>query len=83
MAQADGLDALQGLHQDLLAFCDNRLHDIDRLVGELKSRIDEFRALLDHKQRNDQSRKQLIQGIAQITPIGARETNTSYRDSGS
>lgn len=61
MAQVDSLDALQGLHQDLLAFSDNRLNDIDRLVGELRNRIDEFRALLDHKRKNDQSRRQLSQ----------------------
>ncbi|TID18729.1 hypothetical protein E2P81_ATG05711 [Venturia nashicola] len=59
MAEEDTLDALQGLHRDLLAFCENRLQDIDRLVQELEGRIDEFRALLDKKPKNDKSRQEI------------------------
>lgn len=59
MAEEDTLDALQGLHRDLLAFGENRLQDIDRLVEELEGRIDEFRALLDKKPKNDHSRQQI------------------------
>jgi nuclear pore complex protein Nup205 len=62
MAEADSLEALQGLHRDLLAFCENRLQDIDRLVEELESRIEEFRGLLDKKPKAEQSRRQLSQG---------------------
>jgi nuclear pore complex protein Nup205 len=61
MAEADSLDALQGLHQDLLAFRDNRLQDIDRLVDELKKRIEEFRGLLDRKPKSNESRQKLSQ----------------------
>jgi nuclear pore complex protein Nup205 len=70
MAEADSLDALQGLHQDLLAFRDNRLHDIDRLVDELKSRIEEFRGLLDRKPKNNESRQKL--GQSRHRPIEVR-----------
>lgn len=59
MAEEDTLDALQGLHRDLLAFCENRLQDIDRLVEELEGRIDDFRALLDKKPKNDTSRQEI------------------------
>lgn len=62
MAEADSLDTLEGLHQDLLAYCDNhRLENIDRLSHELNSRIDEFRQLLDRKPKNDQSRRKLAE----------------------
>lgn len=62
MAEEDGLQALQGLHSDLEAYCGNRLRDIDRLVGELESRIDEFRELLDHKTKSEASRRRLLEG---------------------
>jgi hypothetical protein len=67
MAEEDTLNALQGLHRDLLAFCENRLHDIDRLVEELDGRIEEFRELLDKNPKSDQSRQKLSQGK---TPYG-------------
>ena len=63
MAEDDGLLALQGLHSDLLAFSENRLQDIDRLVTELDSRIDEFRQLLDKKSKSETSRKKLGEGM--------------------
>jgi nuclear pore complex protein Nup205 len=69
MADDDTLDALQGLHRDLLAFCENRLQDIDRLVEELEGRIDEFRGLLDKKPKNDQSRQQLSKSRTSLITI--------------
>jgi nuclear pore complex protein Nup205 len=62
MAEEDGLLALQGLHSDLLAFSENRLQDIERLVNELDNRIEEFRALLDKKSKADASRRKLGEG---------------------
>jgi hypothetical protein len=62
MAEEDGLLALQGLHSDLLAFSENRLQDIERLVNELDSRVEEFRSLLDKKGKADASRKRLNEG---------------------
>jgi nuclear pore complex protein Nup205 len=63
MAEVDGLLALQGLHSDLLAFSENRLQDIERLVNELDGRIEEFRALLDKQGKADASRRKLSEGI--------------------
>lgn len=68
MAEEDGLLALQGLHSDLVAFSENRLQDIERLVNELDSRIEEFRALLDKKGKADASRKQLQDGMYRSPP---------------
>ena len=62
MADEDGLLALQGLHNDLIAFSDNRLQDIERLVNELDSRVEEFRALLDKNGKTDASRRQVQTG---------------------
>lgn len=64
MAEEDGLVALQGFHSDLVAFSENRLQDIERLVNELDGRIEEFRALLDKKGKADASRKLLQDGAS-------------------
>jgi len=63
MAANDSLEALQGLHRDLLALSENRLKAIERLLGELESRIDEFRNLLDKKSKSDLSRQKLSKGM--------------------
>ena len=62
MAEEDSLFALQGLHSDLIAFSENRLPDLQRLLVELDGRIEEFRALLDKKGKSDASRTQLHNG---------------------
>ena len=64
MAEEDSLLALQGLHSDLIAFSENRLQEVDRLISELDSRIDEFRELLDKKAKNDASRRELQKGTS-------------------
>lgn len=63
MAEEDGLLALQGLHSDLVAFSENRLQDIERLVGELESRIEEFRSLLDKQSKSNASRQKVQTGM--------------------
>ena len=63
MAEEDGLLALQGLHSDLVAFSENRLQDIERLVGELESRIEEFRSLLDKQSKSNTSRQKVQSGM--------------------
>lgn len=66
MAQEeDGLLALQGLHSDLVAFAENRLPDIERLLVELDSRVEEFRALLDQQGKSEASKKKLGEGRRQ------------------
>jgi nuclear pore complex protein Nup205 len=62
MAEDEGLAALRGLHQDLLALEESRLRNIDRLWAELEARVDEFRQLLDKPGKNDGSRKTLQSG---------------------
>jgi len=63
MTANDSLEALQGLHRDLLALSENRLNAIERLLGELESRIDEFRNLLNKKPKSDLSRQKLSKGM--------------------
>ncbi|OJD31210.1 nuclear pore complex subunit nup192 [Diplodia corticola] len=59
MADTDSLEALQGLHRDLLALSESRLPNIDRLFAELLARVDEFKKLLDKPRKNDRSREAL------------------------
>jgi hypothetical protein len=59
---SDSLEALEALHHDLQALRENRLVSIDRLSGELEAHIEEFKALLDHKKRNNESRKKIAEG---------------------
>jgi nuclear pore complex protein Nup205 len=61
--QLNSLDSLQALHSDLLALSDSRLSNLDRLAAELEAHVEAFRSLLDHKPRNDQSRKSIQTGI--------------------
>ena len=63
MTANDSLEALQGLHRDLLALSENRLNAIERLLGELETRIDEFRNLLNKKSKSDLSRQKLSKGM--------------------
>ncbi|KAM3083833.1 hypothetical protein ACMFMG_002057 [Clarireedia jacksonii] len=60
--QLNSLDSLQALHSDLLALSDSRLSNLDRLAAELEAHVEAFRSLLDHKPRNDQSRKSIQTG---------------------
>ncbi|KAF2138835.1 uncharacterized protein K452DRAFT_320940 [Aplosporella prunicola CBS 121167] len=56
MADTDSLEALQGLHRDLLALSASRLVVLERLEAELEARIEEFKKLLDKPRKNDKSR---------------------------
>ncbi|KAF2190125.1 hypothetical protein K469DRAFT_657840 [Zopfia rhizophila CBS 207.26] len=66
MAETDSLEALQGLHRDLLALTELKLPVLQRLLLELEARLDEFKALLDKPPKNDTSRKALNSGKIQI-----------------
>ncbi|KAF2651418.1 hypothetical protein K491DRAFT_781868 [Lophiostoma macrostomum CBS 122681] len=66
MAEEDSLVSLQGLHRDLCALIDLKLPVLDRLVNTLENSLDEFRALLDKKGRNDASRQTLSSGKIKI-----------------
>ena len=66
MAEEDSLAALQGLHRDLCALIDLKLPVLDRLVGNLEAHLDELKALLDKKPKNDASRRALGSGRRQL-----------------
>jgi nuclear pore complex protein Nup205 len=63
----DSLDAFEGILRDLEALKEDRLPNIDRLSTELEARIAEFQALLDHKRRNNESRRKLSDGRLNLT----------------
>ncbi|KAF9629489.1 hypothetical protein BFW01_g10692 [Lasiodiplodia theobromae] len=66
MADTDSLEALQGLHRDLLALSEARLPNIGRLEVELFARVDEFKKLLDKPRKNDKSREALKSDTLEI-----------------
>jgi nuclear pore complex protein Nup205 len=61
------LDAFEGILRDLEALKEDRLPNIDRLSTELEARIGEFQALLDHKKRNNESRRKLSDGLSYLS----------------
>lgn len=63
MTDTSGLEALRGLHQDLLALTADQLQNIDRLWSELDARVDEFKRLLDKPPKNEASRKLVQSGM--------------------
>lgn len=79
MASNDNLEALEGLHRDVLAASENRLKAIERLAEELESRIEEFRAFLDQKSKNDTSRKKLVEGKSQPKSLPQTATDKTTR----
>jgi nuclear pore complex protein Nup205 len=63
MAEMNSLESLQALHTDLVALTESRLLNVERLGMQLEAHIQDFRALLDRKFRNEQSRQKLATGI--------------------
>ncbi|KAL9079960.1 MAG: hypothetical protein Q9157_001207 [Trypethelium eluteriae] len=59
MAEFDGLEALEGLHRDLLSFSESQISNVERLESELQQRIGDFKKLLDKPKKNDKSRQDL------------------------
>lgn len=66
----ESLQRLKGLHIDLVNITESRLPNIDRLVGELETRIDEFRTLLDKPKKNDKNRQIISSGEALSSKMG-------------
>jgi nuclear pore complex protein Nup205 len=62
MEDVDGFEAFEALHRDLEALRENRLPNIERLSTELRAHIVDFQNLLDHKKKNEESRRQLASG---------------------
>ena len=63
MDEPGSLEALKGLHRDLLAFTEARLPTVERLWVELELHVEEFRRLLDKPGKNNASRSTLAEGI--------------------
>ena len=63
MADDESLQALEALHRDLVALVDNRLTAVDRLRQNLEDHLEQLKALVTKKGRNDQSRGALSSGI--------------------
>jgi nuclear pore complex protein Nup205 len=59
----ESLERLRDLYQDLLAFSETRLANVERLWLELESSVDEFRRLLDKPAKNNASRQSLSSGM--------------------
>lgn len=59
----ESLDRLQGLYQDLLAFSETRLANIERLWVELEASVEDFRTLLDKPSKSNASRESIAKGI--------------------
>lgn len=62
----DSLEALQGLHQDLLVLAERRLPVLERLAIELQDRLEDFRSLLQKSPKNDASRKAVQSGMLNL-----------------
>lgn len=73
----DSLQRLKGLHSDLIAATQQRMPNIDRLVGELESRINEFRSLLDKSGKSERSRQTLSSGTTLPTLYDVTSDSTS------
>ncbi|KAL8900187.1 MAG: hypothetical protein Q9207_005813 [Kuettlingeria erythrocarpa] len=56
------LESLRGLHQDLVAFEEGRLRNIDKLCEDIQAHVEAFRKLLDKSQKSDASRAKLSSG---------------------
>jgi nuclear pore complex protein Nup205 len=58
----ESLERLKELHQDLLAFTETRLANIDRLWLELQTSVEDFRKLLEKPSKSKTSRQSLASG---------------------
>jgi Nuclear pore complex scaffold, nucleoporins 186/192/205 len=58
----ESLERLQGLYQDLIAFSNTKLANIERLWLELDASIEDFRKLLDKRPKSNTSRESLAKG---------------------
>lgn len=65
----ESLERLQGLYQDLVAFSETRLANIDRLWLELEASIEDFRKLFDKPPKNNASRESLTTGMRTASMI--------------
>ncbi|KAL4988545.1 nucleoporin Nup186/Nup192/Nup205 [Aspergillus falconensis] len=69
MENAEPLDGLRGLYQDLSALSDSSLVNIDRLRVELETHIHDFRTLLDKPTKSNGSRMSVLSGKITIDDV--------------
>lgn len=62
MDELDRVEAIRGLHQDLIALAENQLPTIDKLCTDLSAHIASFQKLLDKPPKSDTSRKAVRSG---------------------
>ncbi|PGH11864.1 hypothetical protein AJ80_06929 [Polytolypa hystricis UAMH7299] len=62
MDDSDDLNGLRGLYQDLSALSRNALPNLERLVFELESTVEDFRKLLDKPPKKNESRQAVLSG---------------------
>ncbi len=61
----ESLERLQGLYQDLVAFSETKLANVERLWLELEASIEDFRKLLDKPPKSNASRESTATGMKQ------------------
>ena len=60
----DSVERLKGLYQDLVAFSETRLANVERLSVELQASIEDFRKLLDKSAKSNASRQAFTSGMS-------------------
>ncbi|KAJ5098575.1 hypothetical protein N7532_005576 [Penicillium argentinense] len=82
----DTLAGLRGLYQDLSAVSESSFINIERLVVELESHIEDFRKLLDKPAKNNASRQKVLTGECRTpqfsTPPGYKSPNRYHNHTG-
>lgn len=65
----ENLASLRGLYQDLSAISDSSFLNVDRLMIELETHIQDFQKLLDKPAKSNASRQTVLSGkwLSQIT----------------
>ena len=66
----ESLERLRDLYEDLLAFSETRLANVERLWLELESSVQEFRTLLEKPAKSNASRQSLASGTFPTTNLG-------------
>ena len=69
MTAQESLEALKGLHQDLIALSESRLATVERLWTDLEGHIEAFKKLLDKSSKNAVSRKAVSSGMHDFVAV--------------
>jgi nuclear pore complex protein Nup205 len=66
MSEIGSLEALQGLHQELVAACDHRFENVEILRQTLQAHANAFKKLLDKPARSSTSRTAVQSGTSSL-----------------